>query len=96
MENKKGFVEAISQALVGHVPSIAKVEYEKYYRMDKGWTQEYVVVYYDGGAIGVRTVNATSCSAIFQEIGKLLCGGYYEELQDRQHYIDNPDWTRVE
>ena len=39
MENKKGFVEAISQALVGHVPSIAKVEYEKYYRMDKGWTQ---------------------------------------------------------
>lgn len=96
MENKKEFVEAISQALVKHVRSIAKVEYEKYYRMDKGWTQEYIVVYYDGGAISVRSVNITSCGAIFQEIGKLLFDGYYEELEDRQYFIDSPDWTRVE
>lgn len=96
MENKKKFVEKVSEAIVGNVPSIEKVEYEKYYRMDKGWTQEYIVVYYTGGAIGVRTVNATSCSAIFQEIGKLLCGGYYEELKDREHFIESPEWTRVE
>lgn len=96
MGNKKGFVEKVSQAIVGNVPSIEKVEYEKYHREDKDWTQEYIVVYYTGGAIGVRTVNATSCSAIFQEIGKLLCGGYYEEVRDREHYINSPDWTRVE
>ena len=53
-------------------------------------------VYYEGGAIGVRTVNATSCGAIFQEIGKLLFGGYYEEVRDREHYIESPEWTRVE
>lgn len=96
MENKKEFVEAISQALVKHVRSIEKVEYEKYHRADKNWTQEYVVVYYTGGAISVRTVNITSCGAIFQEIGKLLFDGYYEELEDRQYYIDSPDWIRVE
>ena len=96
MENKKQFVEAISQAIVGNVPSIEKVEYEKYHRADKNWTQEYIVVYYTGGAIGVRSVSATSCGAIFQEIGKLLFGGYYQEVEDRQHFIDSPEWTRVE
>lgn len=96
MENKKEFVEKVSQAIVGNVPSIVKVEYEKYYRMDKGWTQEYIVIYFKGGAISVRNVNVTSCGAIFQEIGRLLFGGYYQEVEDRQHLIDSPDWTRVE
>lgn len=96
MENKKGFVEKVSQAIVGNVPSIEKVEYEKYHRADKDWTQEYIVVYFKGGAIGVRTVNATSCSAIFQEIGKLLCGGYYEEVEDRERFVNSPEWIRVE
>ena len=96
MENKKQFVENISQAIVGHVPSIEKVEYEKYHRADKDWTQEYIVIYYTGGAIGVRTVNATSCGGIFQEIGDLLFGGYYKELEDREYYINSPNWTRVE
>lgn len=96
MENKKQFVENISQAIVGHVSAIEKVEYEKYYQKDKGWVKEYVVVYYTGGAISVRTVDATSCGGIFQEIGKLLFGGYYEELKNRQYYINSPDWTRVE
>lgn len=96
MESKKGFVEKVSQAIVGNVPSIEKVEYEKYHRADKDWTQEYIVVYYTGGAIGVRTVNATSCSAIFQEIGKLLCGGYYKEVEDRERFVNSPEWIRVE
>lgn len=96
MESKKGFVEKVSQAIVGNVPSIEKVEYEKYHRADKDWTQEYIVVYYTGGAIGVRTVNATSCSSIFQEIGKLLCGGYYEEVEDRERFVNSPEWIRVE
>ena len=96
MENKKEFVEKVSQAIVGNVPSIKKVEYEKYRRADKNWTQEYIVVYYTGGSIGVRTVNGTSCGAIFQEIGKLLFGGYYEELKDREFFMESPEWTRVE
>lgn len=96
MENKKEFVEKVSQAIVGHVPSIEKVEYEKYHRADKNWTQEYIVVYFNGGAISVRNVSATSCGAIFQEIGKLLFGGYYQEVEDREHFVNSPDWTRVE
>lgn len=96
MENKKGFVEKVSQAIVGNVPSIEKVEYEKYHRADKDWTQEYIVVYFKGGAISVRNVNITSCGTIFQEIGKLLFGGYYEELKDRERLIESPEWTRVE
>ena len=96
MVGKKEFVEEVSQAIVGNVPSIEKVEYEKYHRADKDWTQEYIVVHYTGGAIGVRSVNGTSCGAIFQEIGKLLFGGYYKELKYRERFIESPEWTRVE
>ena len=62
-------MEKVSQAIVGNVPYIDKVEYEKYHRADKNWTQEYVVVRFKGGAIGVRNVSSTSCGAIFQERG---------------------------
>ena len=96
MENKKEFVEKVSQAIVGNVPSIVKVKYEKYHRADKDWTQEYIVIYFKGGAISVRSVNITSCGAIFQEIGRLLFGGYYQEVKDRERLIENPEWTRVE
>lgn len=39
MENKKGFVEKVNQAIVGNVPSIEKVEYEKYHRADKDFNE---------------------------------------------------------
>lgn len=96
MENKKEFVEKVSEAIVGNVPSIEKVEYEKYYRADKDWTQEYIVVYFKDGAISVRNVNITSCGTIFREIGKLLFGGYYEEVRGRERLIESHEWTRVE
>lgn len=96
MENKKQFVENISKALVGAPGiSIEKVDYEKY-QSEEGWTQEYVVVYYKGGSIACRNVNATSCGAIYQEIGKMIFGGYYEEVRERERVYGSPKWTKVE
>lgn len=97
MENKKAFVDGISQVLVGAPGlSIEKVEYEKYEKPSTGWTQEYVVVHYNGGAIACRCVNADSCGAIYQEIGKMLFGGYYDEVKDRDYFVNNSDWERTE
>lgn len=96
MENKKEFVEKVSQAIVGNVPSIEKVEYEKYHRADRNVTQEYVVIHFEGGAINVRNVSAMSCGVIFHEIGKMLFGGYYDEVEYRERLVNSPDWTRVQ
>jgi len=96
MEDKKGFVAKVSEAIAYGVPNVESVDYERYEHKSNGWKQEFVVIYYKGGSIAVRNVNGTSCGAIFQEIGKLLFGGYYEEVEDREHFVNSPDWTRVQ
>lgn len=41
--------------------------------------QEMLIIHYRGGAYAARNASHNSNSANFQEIGKLLNGGYYEE-----------------
>lgn len=93
MEDKKGFVSKLNEAIVGHIPNVEKVEYECYrHRLGK-WKQEYVVVHYKGGEWACRCVNGTSCHGIYHSIAKLLNGGYYEENDDRLSYIRNEGWA---
>ena len=96
MEDKKGFVAKVSEAVAYGVPNVEKVDYERYEHNSNGWKKEFVVVYYKGGSISVRSVNGTSCGAIFQEIGKLLFEGYYEEMEYRERLINSLGWTRVQ
>ena len=57
--------------------------------------QEYLVVTYDGGAIGVRSCNGNSFTAIFEELTKMLDGGYYDEVQDLHDYENDAIWKEV-
>ena len=51
-------------------------------RPGKYYLEEYLVVTYHGGAWAARRANINSNSSNFKEIGKLLNGGYYDEVDE--------------
>lgn len=59
--------------------------------LDEVLGQEYIVVRFVGGAISVRNATYNSLTANVVELGKLLNGGYYAEVED---YIElrKKDW----
>ena len=59
--------------------------------LDEVLDQEYIVVRFVGGAISVRNVTYNSLPANIVELGKLLNGGYYDEVE---YYIElkKKDW----
>lgn len=83
-KRKKLFVDELSNVLGTreYRMGIMYVEYELYRKTDdnRDYFVEFVVVTYDGGGEAARCVNGNSHSAIFQELGKLLYGGYYDEM----------------
>lgn len=91
--NKCNFVADLSNIICHYIPSIDKIEYEVWTKpvplealnniLDtevKIDYREYIVVHYNGGAIAPRNVNINSLQANFREIGLLLDGGYYTEV----------------
>ena len=85
-KGKKLFVDNISKVFeIKELNSnVTKVEYEVYTKYnpeyDATYFAEFVVVTFVGGGKSVRTISGTSNNGIFQEIGKLINGGYYEEV----------------
>ena len=68
----------------------------------KFYTEEYLIVHYDGGAWAARRANCNSNSANFKEIANLIDGGYYqenldlEELEEKAYRLilgDNGKWS---
>ena len=57
--------------------------------------QEYLVITYDGGAIGVRNCNGDSFTAISEELTKMLDGGYYNEVQDLHDCENSEMWKEA-
>ena len=89
-KEKKMFIDGLNAAfqITPKKHSIMDVKYEVYskvinneYVTNHVYYQEFLVVTFDGGAISVRNVNGNSCTANFRELGKLLDGGYYEEVE---------------
>lgn len=92
---KENFVNRLSYAVSGrgNISNIANIRYEVYQsKKNPEWYQEYVVVTFDSGAISPRTVNGDSHSAIYREIGKLVDGGYYDEVKDYNELRTSGDW----
>ena len=83
-EGKKAFVTGISKAFEAHKTGIEFIEYEVYQKVvdDCTYFKEYVVVTFNGGGKSVRNVGGNSHTANFREIGKLIDGGYYDEVRD--------------
>lgn len=61
--------------------------------LDEVLGQEYIVVRFVGGAISVRKATYNSLTANIVELGKLLNGGYYDEVEDYKE-LKKKDWYR--
>jgi hypothetical protein len=85
-KGKKLFVDHVSKAFEDPTlySNVTKIEYEVYSKynpeFDVTYYTEFIVVTFTSDAKSVRTVSGTSNNGIFIEIGKLINGGYYEEL----------------
>lgn len=89
-KEKKAFIDGVNVAFQvrPRKHSVRKVEYEVYSKQinnehvtDYTYYQEYLVVTFDGGGKSVRSANGNSCTANFRELGKLIDGGYYDEME---------------
>lgn len=96
MINKKAFVDRIAYAIVGqHRIGVIKIEYKVFAHEEYG-IAEYIVVTYHGGAIAPRNVRGNSNSANYREIGELLDGGYYSEVEHYREIEKDPAWAEVD
>ena len=82
-KRKKAFIDDLGKALRMHTcMAVTQVDYEVYQKTenDSDYFEEYLVVTFSGGAKSVSCVNGNSHIANYVEIGKLLYGGYYDEI----------------
>lgn len=97
-KRKKQFVDDISNVLGmrTHRLGIMMVEYEVYRKMDdnRDYFVEYLVVVFDGGGLSVRHATGNSNLANFQELGKLIDGGYYDEIP-RYNALTEEGFTKI-
>jgi hypothetical protein len=99
-KGKKAFVDNVSKAFqaASTKTGVLAVDYEVYCKeISPDFTHfaEYLVVTFVGGGKSVRNANGNSCNANFCEIGKLINGGYYDEVRDYEALINN-GFTKVE
>ena len=84
-QGKKCFIDTISKAFKLSETGVAKVDYEVYSKYnpvyDTTYYAEFIVVTFAGGGKSVRTATGNSNTANFNEIAKLIEGGYYDELE---------------
>lgn len=92
--NKVRFVNDLNKVIPTYKTGIEKIEY-RVFKSNSGYYQEYLVVTYEGGAIGVRNCNGNSFTSIFEELTKMLDGGYYDEVQDLRDFETYPNWTEM-
>ncbi len=85
MMTKKFMFFKIGKVIAESFPNIRSIY------LDEVLGREYIVVHFVGGAISVRNVTYNSLPANIVELGKLLNGGYYAEVE---HYIElkKRDW----
>ena len=100
--NKVKFVNDLNKVIPTYKTGIKKIEY-RVFRCDfckdefggQVYHQEYLVVTYDGGALGVRSCNGDSFTAIFEELAKMLDSGCYDEVQDLHDYENDEMWKEA-
>ena len=100
--NKVKFINDLNKVIPNYKTGIKKIEY-RVFRYDflkdefggKTYYQEYLVITYDGGALGVRSCNGNSFTAIFEELAEMLDGGYYDEVKDLLDYENSEMWKEV-
>lgn len=96
MQNKIDFVNELSNIIIfkDNISNIESVEYQIFTNVNyPDRKQEFIRVNYVGGGYAVRNSNGNSLSAIFKEIGNLLDGGYYDEVDwYKENFLHNDEW----
>lgn len=85
-QGKKTFINHISKVFEDRrlCSNVLKVDYEVYFRQideETTYYTEFAVVTFEGGGKSVRVISGNSNNTNFQEIGKLINGGYYDDLE---------------
>lgn len=89
MMTKKFMFFKIGKVIAESFPNIRSIY------LDEVLGREYIVVHFVGGAISVRNVTYNSLPANIVELGKLLKGGWYDEvesyikLKKKDWYLEN-------
>lgn len=96
LKEKKTFVERVAHAICGQDRiSVTELTYEVYESRTGNRYEELIKVTYDGGAIAVRSVFATSTPYIFKEIANLIDGGYYSEVKWYKELTQSEDYVKI-
>lgn len=97
---KEQFISAVSKAFENCANSnVQKVSYEVYVRQvdnETTYYTEFIVVTFVGGGKSVRVASGNSDNANFREIGKLIDGGYYDELDYYERIKANSTELKLE
>ena len=96
---KKNFAKDISKAfknLYCTNTSVIDVDFKVFWNKKYNYFDEYIVVTYEGGAIAATINNINSIGFTFNAIGKLVNGGYYDEVKDYLNHLNNENFIEVE
>jgi hypothetical protein len=99
-QHKKLFIDGISKVfeIEALQSNVKKIEYEVLTKViDESTTdyREFVIITFVGGAKSIRTITGNSNNANFKEIGNLINGGYYDEIEYHESLLTN-GYTAVE
>lgn len=100
-KGKKLFIDHISKVFEDEylMSNVERVDYEVYSTLSPDghdtWYTEFVVVTFTSGAISVRNISGNSNNANFREIGKLIDGGYYDEIEYYKKVKENSTFVEV-
>ncbi len=89
---KKEFVDGLNDVFVQNPKyhSVKAIKYEVWSKETNGTTyfEEWIVVYFAGGAVSPRRASGNSSIANFKSISCLIDGGYYDEVSDYTELSD--------
>lgn len=92
-KKKIEFVKKLNEAIQFAGKNVEQVNY-KIFESDSA-VRELLEVIYKGGARAVRNCTGDSCYTIFEELGKLLYGGYYDEVRDIERLENDPEYKLI-
>lgn len=79
MNDKEQF-RTIANCIAANVFNVEKIELDEFILNDFDYT--FIVVTFTGGNIGVRNARMNSLAINIQELGKMLRGNCYSEVED--------------
>jgi hypothetical protein len=98
---KKQFINHISKVFEDEylMSNVERVDYEVYSKLSPDghdtWYTEFAVVTFVGGGKSVRVISGNSNNTNFREIGKLIDGGYYDEVEYYEKVKENSTLVEV-